>query len=99
MCPPQGFGLSCFQEVIGNGLGFLAVDMGSACYQHLLGRPPSGTERSVIAALSAMLVMTAVMPLDLVVKRIQVGTLPLEGGAYRFVAPGVCHRSFICSKG
>ena len=66
---------------MGNGLGFLAVDVGSQVYrQHHDGFAPSAKDRACIAAVGAALVMTALMPLDVVVKRLQVGRRGRGGG-------------------
>eukprot|EP00798_Chlamydomonas_sp_ICE-L_P029651 gene29651-5069_t len=66
-----------YREVLGSGIGFLAVDVGSKVYRNYHdGIPPSPQERGLIAALAASVVMTCVMPLDVVVKRLQVQGCP-----------------------
>lgn len=48
--------------------------MGSQLYrQHHDGLPPNASDRALIAASGAAMVMTALMPLDVVVKKLQVG--------------------------
>jgi hypothetical protein len=38
----QGFGLACFQEVLGNGIGFLSVDKAVDLFREIHeGRAPS----------------------------------------------------------
>eukprot|EP00798_Chlamydomonas_sp_ICE-L_P025075 gene25075-10727_t len=73
----RGFNLSLLQEVLGSGIGFLAVDVGSQVYRRWNdGQAPSAQQRGLIAALGASIVMTCVMPLDVVVKRLQVQGCP-----------------------
>jgi Mitochondrial carrier protein len=66
-----GFTSSLLGEAIGTGLGFMAYETGNAAFFRKHGRKPSAAEKGAIGAASALVVMTATMPLECIQRRMQ----------------------------
>ncbi len=64
-------------SAVSNGLGFASYETGLSFYRRLNeGVSPSPAERGVIAGVAATLVMAAIQPLEVIMRRMQVRTVP-----------------------
>lgn len=70
----SGFGSSLLSEMLGTGLGFCAYEFGNQWWERAHGAKPTAAQKGVIGAASALVVMTATMPLELIQRRLQVRT-------------------------
>ena len=69
----QGLKCGILCEMLNTGLGFWAYEMGQSLFRDLHeGRSPSPRERGFIGGFSAMLVMSTTLPLETVLRRLQV---------------------------
>lgn len=67
-------------SAVSNGLGFASYETGLSCYRHVNGgMSPNPAERGVIAGFAATVVMAAVQPLEVIMRRMQV-CIPLSLG-------------------
>jgi hypothetical protein len=58
---------------VSNGLGFASYETGLSCYRILNGGvSPTPAERGAIAGVSATVVMAAIQPLEVIMRRMQV---------------------------
>ena len=72
----QGLKCGILCEMLNTGLGFWAYEMGQGLFRDLHeGRSPSPRERGFIGGFSAMLVMSTTMPLETVLRRLQVSPI------------------------
>lgn len=79
----SGFSSSIVSEMIGTGLGFMAYELGQQAWERTHGCKPSAKEKGIVGACSAMVVMTATMPLELIMRRMQIaGTA--AGAAFQY---------------
>ena len=78
MALPRSFavqGLKCgvINDMISTGLGFWSYELGQTFYRNAHdGRSPGPRDRGFIGAFSALCVMTATLPLEVVLRRLQV---------------------------
>ena len=101
----QGLKCGILCEMLSTGLGFWAYEMGQGLFRDLHeGRSPSPRERGFIGGFSAMLVMSTTMPLETVLRRLQVSpvrlsmsydTTPCSPRALCCLAPAHTHRPYV----
>ena len=72
----SGFGSSLLSEMIGTGLGFCAYESGNQLWECTYGAKPTAAQKGMIGAASALVVMSATMPLELIQRRLQVRPAP-----------------------
>lgn len=69
----QGFYASLLCDVLANGLGFWSYERGQEVFRNKHnGRSPNPTQKAGIGALTAVFVMTSTMPIEVVMRRLQV---------------------------
>lgn len=60
-------------SAVSNGLGFASYETGLSFYRHFsAGASPAPAERGVIAGVAATIVMAAIQPLEVIMRRMQV---------------------------
>ncbi|GAB4821098.1 hypothetical protein N2152v2_008144 [Parachlorella kessleri] len=81
----RGYNVALVRDCIGYGLGFAGYEALCSLYKDHVnhGRPTSPGERGVLGGLAAMLVMTATMPQENVMRRLQVQGRPGFPQQYR----------------
>ena len=68
----RGYSSAIVNEALGVGLGFLAYETGNQLWEQVYGTKPSANEKGLVGAMSALMVMTATMPFELIMRRMQV---------------------------
>lgn len=69
----QGLKCGVLCEMLSTGLGFWAYELGQAVFRELHdGTSPTPRDRGFIGGISALFVMTATMPLEVCLRRLQV---------------------------
>ena len=69
----QGLTCGLFCEMLSVGLGFWGYELGQSVFRELNdGQSPSPQQRGFIGGISALAIMTATMPLEVVLRRLQV---------------------------
>ena len=75
-CFCQGLKCGVFCEMLSVGLGFWGYELGQTIFKELSdGQSPTPQQRGFIGGFSALLVMTATMPAEVVLRRLQVCSL------------------------
>lgn len=67
-----GFQSSLLSDMLGTGLGFMAYEAGNQRWERAHGAKPTPAQKGAIGAASALLVMSATMPLEVIQRRMQV---------------------------
>ena len=68
----QGLKCGLFCEMVSVGLGFWGYELGQSIFRELNdGQSPSPQQRGFIGGISALAIMTATMPIEVVLRRLQ----------------------------
>ncbi|CAL8462209.1 g1740 [Coccomyxa elongata] len=69
----KGFTSGVMSSAVSNGLGFASYETGLSFYRHFsAGASPAPAERGIIAGVAATIVMAAIQPLEVIMRRMQV---------------------------
>ncbi|KAK9838222.1 hypothetical protein WJX84_010632 [Apatococcus fuscideae] len=80
----RGFYASLLCDVLANGLGFWSYERGQEIFRNRHnGRSPSPAQKAGIGALTAVFVMTSTMPIEVVMRRLQVQGAPGHIAQYK----------------
>lgn len=94
----QGFRAGLYSNIFANSLGFTSYEIGLKKFREWNhGRSPSPAERGFIAGGSATVVMTAIMPMEVIMRRLQVQGR--EGHPVLYGSSWECCRRMIAAEG
>lgn len=69
----QGLKCGVFAEMLSVGLGFWGYELGQSIFRGLNdGQSPGPQQRGIIGGISALVILTATMPIEVVLRRLQV---------------------------
>ncbi|KAK9805411.1 hypothetical protein WJX73_002357 [Symbiochloris irregularis] len=94
----QGFHAGLYSSIISNGLGFSSYEIGVQKYREWNnGRSPSPAQRGFIAGGSALVVMTAIMPMEVITRRLQIQGR--EGHPHLYAGSWECAKRMVAAEG
>ncbi|KAK9906889.1 hypothetical protein WJX75_009795 [Coccomyxa subellipsoidea] len=94
----KGFTSGVMSSAVSNGLGFASYETGLSFYRRFNeGVSPSPAERGVIAGVAATLVMAAIQPFEVIMRRMQVQGR--EGFPVKYTSVGQCGYRIVSEEG